>query len=90
MAKSEKTAYVVVSEREEMDVLANRNIQFKTRDTTIRGSDGRYYDLIHGVSVEDGYRLSIAPRTVYFDITSFMKGLASKRAVTEVAAAEAQ
>ncbi len=88
--KSEKTAYVVVSAREEMDVLANRNIQFKTRDTTVRGSDGRYYDVVHGVAIDGGYSLSIEPRTVYFDVTSFMNGRASKRAATELAAAQAQ
>jgi hypothetical protein len=88
--KSEKSAYVVVSAREEMDVLANRHIQFKTRDTTIRGSDGRYYDVVHGVSIEGGYSVSIEPRTVYFDVTSFMNGRASKRAAIELAAAQAQ
>jgi hypothetical protein len=88
--EDEKTAYVVTSLREEMDVLANRHIQLKTRDTEIRGSDGHYYDLVHGISIEGGYGLSIQPRNVYFDVTSFVTGRASRRAVAELSAAQVQ
>ncbi len=45
---AEKTAYVVSTLREEMDVLANRHIQIKTRQTEVRGADGRYFDVIQG------------------------------------------
>jgi hypothetical protein len=86
----EKNAYVVVSQREEMDVLANRHIQLKTRDTEVRGSDGHYYDVVHGISVQNGFAPSIEQRIVYFDVTSFMQGRASARAAIELAAAEAK
>jgi hypothetical protein len=87
---SEKNAYLVSSLREEMDVLANRHIQLKTRDTEIRGSDGRYYDEVHGVSIQGGYGLSIETKTVYFDVTRFVEGRASRRAAAEVLAAQLQ
>ena len=102
---SEKTAYVVSSLREEMDVLANRHIQLKTRDTEIRGSDGRFYDLVHGIAIESsaGTAVERGPyivsrpgvveartRDIYFDVTSFVQGRASRRAAAEVLAAQLQ
>ncbi|HEY4031600.1 MAG TPA: hypothetical protein VGM25_14740 [Caulobacteraceae bacterium] len=87
---AEKNAYVVSSLREEMDVLANRHIQLKTRDTEIRGSDGRFYDVVHGISIRGSYGISIETRVVYFDVTSFVEGRASRRAAAEVLAAQLQ
>ncbi len=84
---TEKSAYVVTTQREEMDVLANRRIQLKTRDTQVRGSDGRYFDLAHGISITGGYSLDIRARNVYFDVSAFMTGRASRRAVVETAVA---
>jgi hypothetical protein len=85
---NEQNAYVVSSMREEMDVLANRRIQIKTRQTEIRGSNGHYYDLIHGVSVTNGIgRIDVTTKDVYFDITSFVTGRASRRAMAETVAA---
>jgi hypothetical protein len=100
---TEESAYVVHSLREEMDVLANRHIQLKTRQTQIRGSNGHYYDLIQGVEIEAmgqaarvgpylvARRGNVAtPRSVYFDITSFVTGRASRRAAAQVAASQIQ
>jgi hypothetical protein len=88
---SEQLAYVVVSYGEEMNVLANRHIQLKTRQTEIRGSNGRYYDLIHGLSISAGSgQIETTPKDVYFDITSFVEGRASQRAAVQVLAAQLQ
>ncbi len=80
---TEKTAYVVGTMREERDVLANRHIQLKTRQTGVRGSDGRYYDLVEGVSLKDG----VQPRRVYFDVSAFVAGRLSRGAAIAIAAA---
>lgn len=79
---TEHNAYVVNSLREEMDVLANRHIQLKARQTELRGSDGRYYDLVTGLSIGAG----VSVKTVYFDITNFVTGRASRRAMAQTAA----
>jgi len=88
--ETEKSAYVVTTLREEMDVLANRHIQLKTRDTQVRGSDSRFFDLAHGISITGGYGLDIRARNVYFDVSSFMIGRASRRAAAETAIATIQ
>jgi hypothetical protein len=82
--QSQRTAYVVSTLREENDVLANRKIVLRTRQERVRGSDGRYYDVVQGVSQTDGKTVN---HTVYFNIDSFMKGRASQRAVVASAAA---
>jgi hypothetical protein len=87
---SEKTAYVVQTYREEMDVLANRHIQIKTRETQVRGSDGRYYDVIHGISVTGGLTVDARIKDVYFDMTSFATGRASRRAAAQELASQLQ
>ena len=85
------SAYVVHTFREEMDVLANRHIQLKTRQTEIRGSDGRYYDLVHGIAIATGPgRVDLRGRDLYFDITSFVTGRASRRAAAQVLQAQLQ
>jgi len=81
---SEKTAYVVNTQREEMDVLANRHIQLKTRQTQVRGSDGHFYDVVQGISLRDG---SASAKTVYFNVDSFALGRESKRAAVALAVA---
>jgi len=80
---SENTAYVIVTMREEMDVLANRHIQTKTRQTNMRGSDGRYYDQVDGIALKDGAK----SHTLYFDVTAFVAGRLSHNAeITTIAA----
>ena len=87
---SEKDAYVVTTEREELDVLANRHIQLKTRETEIRGSDGRFFELAHGISIQGGGGIDVRTRNVYFDVSSFVNGRASRRAAEETAVATIQ
>jgi len=84
---TEKAAYVVDSAREENEVLANRRIQIKARQTEIRGSDGRYYDLIKGISVRGGPTVDVSVKSVYFDITRYMTGRASRTAAVATALA---
>jgi hypothetical protein len=81
---NEKSAYVVNTLREEMDVLANLHIQFKTRQTAVRGSDGHYYDQVQGISVRNG---DVRTRIVFFNVDSFVAGRESRRAVLTVTAA---
>jgi hypothetical protein len=84
---SEQNAYVAFTQREEMDVLANRHIQVRVRQTEIRGANGRYYDLIKGVSVRNGGALDATLKSVYFDITGYVVGRVSRRAAAEAALA---
>ena len=82
------SAYIVSTLREEMDVLANRHIQIKSRQTEVRGSNGRFYDVVQGIAIRSGFgNLSVSTKTVYFDVGSFEKGRESKRAAIAVAAA---
>lgn len=74
---AEKTAYVVVTIREERDVLANRHIQTRTRQTNVRGSDGHYYDRVDGIAFKDG---KAENRTLFFDVSAFTAGRLSRDA----------
>jgi len=79
---AERTAYVVMTEREEMDVLANRHLVLKIRQTEVRGGDGRFYDEVQGTSAGDG----AAVKTVYFDVSSFVNGRKSRMAAIDTLA----
>jgi hypothetical protein len=74
---SEKTAYMVVTAREERDVLANRRIQTRTRRTNIRGSDSRYYDRVDGISMT---KAGAENKTLFFDVSAFTAGRLSRDA----------
>lgn len=74
---SEKTAYVIVTLREEDDVLANRHIQIKTRQVNLRAGNGHYYDRVEGVSMKD----TAKPVALYFDVTAFTAGRLSRDAM---------
>ncbi len=76
---AERTAYVVMTEREEMDVLANRHLVLKIRQTEVRGSDGHFYDEVQGALGSDG----AAAKTVYFDVSSFVNGRKSRMAAID-------
>jgi hypothetical protein len=76
---TEQTAYVVMTEREEMDVLANRHLVLKIRATQIRGSNGRFYDEVQSTTAGG----SAGVQTVYFDVTSFVKGRQSRMAAID-------
>lgn len=76
---TEGSAYVVVTQREEMDVLANRHLTLKLRQTQLGGSNGHLYDEIEATSAPDGGRVE----TLYFDISSFVNGRKSRMAAIE-------
>jgi Domain of unknown function (DUF4919) len=79
---TEATAYVVVTQREEMDVLANRHLDVKLRQTQIRGGNGRYYDEVQCTAAGD----TAAVKTVYFDVSSFVDGRRSRLAAVDTMA----
>ncbi len=79
---AERSAYVVMTEREEMDVLANRHLVLKIRQTEVRGSDGHFYDEVQGTSAGNG----AAVKTVYFDVSSFVDGRKSRMAAIDTLA----
>jgi len=76
---AEVTAYIVVTEREERDVLANRRLVLKVRQTEVRGNDGRYFDQVEGTSTQNGESL----KTLYFDVSSWVNGRKSRMAAID-------
>jgi len=76
---AEVTAYIVVTEREERDVLANRHLVLKLRQTEVRGTNGRYFDQVEGTSAQNGED----PKTVYFDVSSWINGRKSRMAAID-------
>jgi hypothetical protein len=64
--RSEESAYPVMTQHEEGDLLHERHILLKTRDVEVRGSNGRFYDVVHGVSILYGLEVE----DVYFDVTT--------------------
>ena len=81
---AEKTAYVVNSIREEIDILNKRNIQIHAKQTDLRGSDGHFFDVVQGIRI--GYGVSL--HTLYFDTTAFVAGRESRAAAVAQAAAQ--
>jgi hypothetical protein len=80
---SQRTAYVVMTEREEMDVLANRHLVLKIRQTQVRGTDGHFYDEVQVTSGSEGSAIE----RVYFDVSSFVSGRKSRMAAIDTLAA---
>jgi hypothetical protein len=79
---SEPAAYPVMTLHEEMDVLLDKHIVLKSRDIEVRGSNGRFYDVVHGVSVWNGVRV----QDVYFDVTVQVAGRSSAMAAANAIA----
>jgi hypothetical protein len=77
--KSEATAYPVMSLHEEKDLLSEKHIVLKTRDTEVRGSNGRFYDVVHGISLWNGVRTL----DVYFDVTTEVNARISSLVVAD-------
>jgi hypothetical protein len=77
--KSENTAYPVMTQHEELDILGEKHIVLKTRETEVRGSDGHFYDVIHGISLQNGIRV----KEVYFDVTAEVNGRSSGMAAAD-------
>jgi len=71
--KTENTAYPVMTLHEEKELLVEKHIVLKTRDTEVRGSNGRFYDVVHGISLWNGLRV----QDVYFDVTTQVNGRTS-------------
>jgi hypothetical protein len=65
-----------------MDVLANRQLLLKVRQTEVRGADGRFYDEVQATSARSSERLE----TVYFDVSSYVNGRKSRMAAIETLA----
>jgi hypothetical protein len=78
--KSEKTAYPVMALHEERDILEEKHIVLKTRETEVRGSNGHYYDVVHGISLWDRVRV----QDVYFDVTTEVNGRSSGMVAADV------
>ena len=74
--RSEESAYPVMTMHEEGDILLDKHILLKTRDVEVRGSNGRFYDVVHGVSLWNGVRVE----DVYFDVTTEVTGRSSAMA----------
>jgi len=81
--RSENSAYPVMTMHEETDVLADKHIVFKTRDVEVRGSNGRFYDVVHGISLRDGVRV----QDVYFDVSTEVAGRTSAMAAADTVSA---
>jgi hypothetical protein len=80
--KNENTAYPVMTVHEERDILADKHIVLKTRETEVRGSNGHFYDVVHGISLRDGFRVE----DVYFDVTAEVNGRSSGMALADAVA----
>jgi hypothetical protein len=81
--KTEGSAYPVMTMHEETDVLADRHIVIRTRDVEVRGSNGRFYDVVHGISVRDGVRV----QAIYFDVSAEVNGRATAMAAADTVSA---
>ena len=75
--KSEETAYPVMTLHEEHDILAEKHIVLKTREVEVRGSNGHFYDVVHGISLWDRVRV----QDVYFNVTTQVSGRSSHMAM---------
>jgi hypothetical protein len=80
--RKEETAYRVMSLHEEKDVLIDKHVALKTRDTEVRGSDGHFYDVVHGISLWG----SVHSVDVYFDVTTEVNGRSSSLVVADAVA----
>jgi hypothetical protein len=79
--RRENTAYPVMTMHEEGDILADRHIVLKTREVEVRGSNGHFYDVVHGVLLLPGY---VQIQDVYFDVTAEVTGRTSAMAANDV------
>jgi len=87
--KSERTAYPVMTLHEETDLLAYRHIVLKARDVEVRGSNGRFYDVVHGISLQDGIGIQVGIEDVYFDVTAEVNARESAMAAADAVKSDA-
>ncbi len=78
--RTEESAYPVMTMHEENDILADNHIVLKTRDIEVRGSNGHFYDVVHGVLLLPGY---VRIQDVYFDVTAEVNGRSSAMAAAD-------
>jgi hypothetical protein len=87
--KNENSAYPVMTLNEEWEILAEKHVVLKTRDTEVRGSNGRFYDVVHGIALGNGVWFP----DIYFDVTAEVNGrsgrLAAEAATSTLPAASA-
>lgn len=81
--RSEDAAYPVMSMHEEGDILLDKHIVLRSRDVEVRGSNGRFYDVVHGVSLWTDVRVE----DVYFDVTTEVTARSSAMAAASAEAA---
>jgi len=74
--KNENTAYPVMTRHEEGDILKEKHVVLKTRDTEVRGSNGHFYDVVHGIALWNGVWFP----DIYFDVTAEVNGRNSRMA----------
>jgi hypothetical protein len=79
--KSEGSAYPAMAMHEEGDVLRDKGVVLKTRDVAVRGSNSRFYDVVHGVTLWNG----IHTQDVYFDVTAQVNGRNSAMVAADAA-----
>jgi hypothetical protein len=83
--KIEDTAYPVMTVHEENDILGEKHILLKTREVEVRGSNGHFYDVVHGVSLWNGVQV----QDVYFDVTTEVNARSSGMVAAEAVASAA-
>jgi hypothetical protein len=81
--RTEDTAYPVMTMHEEGDILHDKRVVLRSRDVEVRGSNGRFYDVVHGVSLGNG----VWVQDVYFDVTTQVIGRSSAMAAADSVAA---
>jgi hypothetical protein len=74
-------AYPVMTMHEERDILEETHIVLKTRQVEVRGSNGHFYDVVHGISVRDGVRVQDVSFDVTTEVTGRSSGLVAANAV---------
>jgi hypothetical protein len=79
---NEDSAYPVMTMHEEGDILIDKHIVLKSRDVEVRGSNGRFYDVVHGVSLWNGVRVE----DFYFDVTNEVTARSAAMAAAAAAA----
>jgi hypothetical protein len=89
--KSEASAYPVMTMHEEYDVLRDKHIILKTRDVEVRGSNGHFYDVVHGIASWGGINgKDLSLQEVYFDVTAEVTARSSAIAETDSMTATTQ
>lgn len=91
--RNEKSAYPVMTMHEEADILRDKRVILKSRDVEVRGSDGRFYDVVHGLVLGGSFGEGLGPQYIhdqefyradfYFDVTAEVTGRSSAIATAD-------